>query len=116
VQTPGVRVHQVNGTADHVHLAVSVPPTLLISEWMGQLKGASSHYINHEICNRKVLDWQSGYGVVSFGAKDLPWVVEYIRDQKRHHGGGVVHQRLERIEMPGEPSRSGAEQSPLETG
>ena len=25
---------------------------------------------------RKVLEWQAGYGVVSFGTRDLPWVVE----------------------------------------
>ncbi|MBL7222854.1 MAG: transposase [Candidatus Brocadiae bacterium] len=34
-----------------MHLAVSVPPTFTISEWVGQLKGASSHYINHRSAN-----------------------------------------------------------------
>jgi putative transposase len=58
LQSTGVIVHKINGTSDHVHLAVSVPPTLLISEWIGELKGSSAHHINHEICNRKVLEWQ----------------------------------------------------------
>ena len=80
-ESPGVRVHAVGGMPDHVHLAVSVPPTLLISEWIGQLKGASAHYINHEICNRQILEWQTGYGVVSFGTRDLPWFVDYIKNQ-----------------------------------
>lgn len=97
LQTEGVVVHEINGMPDHVHLAVSIPPALGISEWIGELKGASAHHINHEICNRKVLTWQTGYGVVSFGTKDLPWVVEYIRNQKSHHAAGSVHERLERI-------------------
>lgn len=87
----------IGGIEDHVHLAVSIPPTLTISEWIGQLKGASSFYINHEIANRKLLDWQQGYGVVSFGTRDLKWVVRYVENQKQHHAKGTTHERLERI-------------------
>ena len=64
---------------------MTIPPTLLISDWVGKLKGASSHYVNHRLLNRKVIDWQAGYGVVSFGTKDLEWVTRYIRNQKEHH-------------------------------
>lgn len=96
--TRGVYVHAIGGTETHIHVAVSVPPTLLISEWIGQLKGSCSHHINHEICNRKILDWQTGYGVVSFGTRYLPWVVRYITNQKEHHAEGKVFERLERIE------------------
>jgi REP element-mobilizing transposase RayT len=55
LQTPGVYFHQIGGIPDHVHLVVSVPPTLLISDWIGQMKGSSSHYINHRIANRHLL-------------------------------------------------------------
>ncbi len=98
LEASGVLFHEIGGTEDHVHLAVSIPPTLLISEWIGKLKGASSHFINHEIANRKLLEWQEGYGVVSFGSKDLRWVVTYIRNQKQHHAGGTTHERLEKTE------------------
>ena len=97
LETAGVIFHEIGGTENHIHLAVSVPPTLLISDWVGKLKGASSHYINHEIANRKWLEWQTGYGVVSFGTKDLDWVVGYIRNQKEHHRNGSIYERLERI-------------------
>ncbi len=97
LQTAGVVVHEISGMPDHVHLAISIPPTVCISEWIGELKGASAHHINHEICNRKVLEWQTGYGVISFGTRDLPWVVAYIRDQKSHHASATAHDRLERI-------------------
>ncbi len=97
LQTKGVFVHEVGGTETHVHLAASIPPTLLISEWIGKLKGASSHHVNHELVNRKLLDWQAGYGVVSFGNKDLEWVINYLRNQKEHHRKGTGVERLEKI-------------------
>jgi putative transposase len=98
LQTEGCIFHEIGGTENHVHLAVSIPPTLLISEWVGKLKGSSSYQTNKEVANRKVLEWQTGYGVVSFGTKDLPWVKRYIRNQKGHHAKQSTYERLERIE------------------
>jgi putative transposase len=98
VNTPGAFVHASGGTETHVHVAVSVPPTLLVSELVGQLKGASSHEVNQQFgLHGKKLEWQAGYGVLSFGTGDLEWVKEYIQNQKDHHANGRVFDRLERI-------------------
>jgi putative transposase len=70
---------------------------LLISKWIGQLKGGSSFYIN-KFANQKLLEWQRGYGIVSFGTKDLLWVVKYILNQKEHHKKGSTHERLEKYD------------------
>ena len=101
---PGLFFHEIGGIEDHVHLVVSVPPTLLISDWIGQLKGSSTYFINHRIANRHLLDWQTGYGVVSFGTGDLQWVVSYVRNQKQHHANGTTQGRLEREEAEAVPS------------
>jgi hypothetical protein len=51
---------------------VTLPPTILISEFIGGIKGGSSHDVNHQgQGNAKLLEWQAGYGVVSFGTRDL---------------------------------------------
>lgn len=97
IETPGAFVHEIGGIETHVHLAVTIPPTLLISEFIGQLKGGTTHDVNQQFGREKVLEWQTGYGVVSFGTRDLPWVIQYIRHQREHHAHGTVHERLERI-------------------
>jgi putative transposase len=97
IETPGAFVHEIGGIETHVHLAVSVPPTLLVSEFIGQLKGGVSYDVNQQFGREKVLEWQTGYGAVSFGTKDLPWVVNYIRNQREHHARGTFQDRLERI-------------------
>lgn len=98
IDTPGAFVHEIGGTQDHVHLSITIPPTLTVSEFIGQLKGASSYEINHTNPSRdKVLEWQTGYGVVSFGTGNLDWVNRYVRNQKQHHAARTVHDRFERI-------------------
>ncbi|MBX7171121.1 MAG: IS200/IS605 family transposase [Pyrinomonadaceae bacterium] len=97
-KTPETFFHAIGVVSDHLHIAVSIPPTLQIADWIGQLKGASSHFINKEIANRKHLEWQNGYGIVSFGTKDLKWVVHYVENQKKHHKENKTFIRLEKIE------------------
>lgn len=92
IETSGAYLHAIGGIGDHVHIGVSVKPTLGLDNWIGQLKGASSHEFG------KALQWQSGYGVVSFGTRDLKWVVDYVRNQKEHHKRGNIYHRLERTE------------------
>jgi REP element-mobilizing transposase RayT len=48
INTDGVFVHEIGGTETHVHLAVTIQPTVHISELIGQLKGASSHDVNQK--------------------------------------------------------------------
>jgi putative transposase len=68
---------------------------------IGQLKGASAHEVNQQLGLRdKTLQWQTGYGVVSFGTRDLEWVKEYVRNQRRHHADGKTFDRLERFTVP----------------
>jgi putative transposase len=114
VGTEGVFVHEIGGTENHVHVAVSIAPTILIADFVGQLKGATSHEANRILGSRgKVLQWQTGYGVVSFGTKDLGWVTEYIRNQREHHARGSIFDRLERITAVADEAEADATRSPV---
>ncbi len=110
INTPGVFIHEIGGIETHVHMYLSIPPTILISDFIGQLKGSSSHDVNQKM-GRKAVEWQAGYGVVSFGTKDLDWVRGYVRNQRDHHQRGKIEDRLERItametEAKTEPGKS----------
>jgi len=53
IDTPDVFLHEIGGTESHVHLAVTIPPTLTISEWIGKLKGGTSYDVNQQIGKRQ---------------------------------------------------------------
>ncbi len=95
-KTKGVYLHAINGTPTHVHLAINLEPQVTISELVGELKGYSSHEANQRH-RMKRLEWQRGFGVVSFGKRQLTWVQDYIARQKEHHASGRVQSRLEAI-------------------
>ena len=87
--------HAVGGTADHLHLVASVPPSVSLSDFVARLKGSSSHYLNETL--EDAFAWQGGYGVVSFGEKQLQWVVGYVKNQKQHHTDRTTVAKLEEI-------------------
>lgn len=89
-------VRALNAMSDHVHLAVSVPPSLALSTFVGQIKGFSSHLTNQR--SAEVLAWQSEYGVLSISESHLPVVVRYVVDQQKHHAANTLDMRLERCE------------------
>jgi len=94
--TSGVYLHGIGGTETHVHLAISIEPTILISELIGEIKGAASHDVNQRFTDHPIA-WKRGYGVVSFSKRDLVWVLSYIQNQKQHHAQGTLSEKLERI-------------------
>ncbi len=100
LERPGALFHAIRGIETHIHIAVSLQPNILVSGWVGKLKGASSHYINHEV-QPKSLEWQRGYGLVAFGTKDVRWVVDYVNNQKERHRRGTTNDRLKRISDEG---------------
>ena len=82
------------GTQDHVHMLIRIEPQVLISDFVGKLKGASSFEMN-KMFGRSSLNWQRGYGVVSFARRNLTGLQKYVASQKEHHRAGTVRPALE---------------------
>jgi len=91
-------VHAIGGTEDHIHLGVSAPPKVAPAKFIGDVKGNSSHYVNHIIKPDFEFYWQDEYGVLSFGEKNLSVIVRYIQDQKKHHAEGTLIAAMERMD------------------
>ena len=74
-----------NAQPDHVHLLVRLTPNLLVSDFIGQVKGAVSYRFNREAGPRIRLQWQEGYGVVSVREGEVEKLCRYVDDQDRLH-------------------------------
>ncbi|MCB9106853.1 MAG: IS200/IS605 family transposase [Anaerolineales bacterium] len=91
----GALIYAVGGVEDHVHLVATVPPQVTLSDFIGQVKGHSSHFVNQKLAIPYHFQWQREYGVVSFGGKQLDQVVKYVKNQHQHHAEGTLIPFLE---------------------
>ncbi len=90
-------VYALNGTEDHVHLVVSIPPRLAVAEFVGQVKGVASARFN-QLGSHPLLYWQEEYGAFTFDGKRLPHVIDYVERQKEHHATKALITVLERTD------------------
>ena len=74
---------------DHIHMLVSVPPNISISQFMGYLKGKSAMMIFDRHSNLKYKFgnrhfWSTGYYVRTAGLNEAT-IAKYIREQEKHY-------------------------------
>jgi putative transposase len=90
---------ELNAVEDHVHVAVCIVPNVAASDWLRHVKGLSAHAINAQFTDLETpFKWQEGYGLVTFGEKNLPFASDYIARQKEHHAKGTIFPKLENVE------------------
>ncbi|QLE54906.1 IS200/IS605 family transposase [Nostoc sp. TCL26-01] len=95
-QALNCQIHAIDGIEDHIHVVVTIPPSLAVSEFVKKIKGSSSHHLNHSSnASSDKFAWQEGYGVFSLGYKQLKDVVIYVQNQKIHHSQLTTHPYLE---------------------
>ncbi len=88
-------VHAVGGIEDHIHVVASLPPTVAVSTFVGQIKGVTSFKINR-VVRGSAFAWQAEYGAFSIRRQELGSVVRYVLNQEIHHRGGDLLEELER--------------------
>ena len=81
----GVEIIEATACPDHIHMLVSIPPKLSVSQFMGYLKGKSSLMIFDRHANLKYRYgnrqfWCRGYYVDTVG-RNKKVIQEYIKNQ-----------------------------------
>ena len=84
----GVEIIEGHMMPDHVHLVLSIPPKISVSNFMGYLKGKSALMmfekhanLNYKFGNRHF--WAEGYYVSTIGLNEET-IRKYVREQEKH--------------------------------
>ncbi len=75
----------VGGTADHIHVRISLPRTISVAKAVQLLKSSSSKCVHESFPGVKGFAWQEGYGAFSVGISQRAVTVRYIERQEEHH-------------------------------
>ncbi len=83
--------------SDHIHLVVTVISSISLANFIGLVKGSSSHLATHleTPYSDQSFAWQAEYGVTTISESHVPFVVQYVINQQRHHADSTVVDGLE---------------------
>ncbi len=105
-----LKLHAIGMVADHVHVAVSIPPRMAVASVVQLFKGSSSHQLRKVEANGlgSWPGWQPEYGVLTFGDRSIERIVAYVKNQKTHHQNQTLRSELEQVrgDQPVSPNAS----------
>ena len=75
----------VDGTADHVHLLVTLRQLPALADFMRDLKAGASSWVHDTFPELRGFAWQAGYGAFTVSHSGIDAVKAYIANQEEHH-------------------------------
>ena len=94
----------INGMPDHIHIFFGMRTTQSLSDLLQEIKGCSSKWINDHGHTKGKFSWQEGYGAFSYSKSHVNNVINYIKNQERHHKRKTFIEEyrdfLEKFEIP----------------
>jgi putative transposase len=104
VQNRKAKMLAVHCMPDHTHLFVGFKPSVLIADFIKEIKVESNEFINEKRWTKGKFSWQEGYGVFSYSHSHIDTVVKYVLNQEQHHQKKTFRQEylefLEKFEIP----------------
>jgi len=70
---------------DHVHILVSLKPSIAISDLVRDIKAGTSNFIREQNWIKGKFSWQEGFGAFSYSKSHLNNVINYVLNQEEHH-------------------------------
>ena len=78
-------VYCINGVEDHIHILISLHPTVALAWVVKDIKLASSAFIKEKGLFKNFAGWQEGYSVFTYSIREKDKLISYINRQEEHH-------------------------------
>ena len=85
VDNVGGKLYRIGGMPDHVHMFLSLPANLSMSDFVQRMKSATSKWLRANPDFPFWDGWSKEYAGFSYSVREKDTVVNYIRNQKEHH-------------------------------
>jgi len=78
-------LYKIGGVENHIHVIMSLHPTVALSGLMKDIKLATSDWIKKERIFPYFNGWQDGYGAFTYSIDAKERLIEYVNNQVEHH-------------------------------
>ncbi len=85
VREEGGILLEIGGMPDYLHLVLKLRPIHHLPAIMQKIKGSSSKWLNSQQQLPEKFGWQSGYGAFTVSESQAQTVIQYVRQQEKHH-------------------------------
>ena len=79
------QTYRIGGMPDHVHIFVSLPPTITVAAFVQRVKTDSSKWLKASPKFPNFSGWAREYAGFSKSASEKDTIIGYVMHQKEHH-------------------------------
>lgn len=91
------RLYRINGIEDHIHILVSLHPTMAISDFVKTIKVATNHWMKSHKDFLHFKGWGNEYAAFTCRHRDKDQLIMYIMNQQEHHRKESFKEEIVRI-------------------
>ncbi len=91
------KLYRINSMPDHIHIFSDLHPSVSLSDYIKDIKLASSSWMKQSGKFPLFAGWQNGYGAFTYSLKEKERVVNYIKNQKAHHKSEIFFDEFKRL-------------------
>ena len=79
------KLYRINSMPDHMHIFSDLHPAVCLSDFVKDIKVASSIWMKESDKFQSFSGWQDGYGAFTYSIREKDMIIDYIKNQKEHH-------------------------------
>jgi REP element-mobilizing transposase RayT len=91
------KLYRINGIEDHIHIMSDLHPSISLSDFVKDIKVASSLWMKESGKFQLFEGWQEGYGAFTYSVREKNMIINYIKNQKEHHQKETFYDEFKRL-------------------
>jgi putative transposase len=97
VKNKNCKLYRINGIEDHIHIFSDLHPSVCLSDYVKDIKVASNLWMKESGKFPAFESWQDGYGSFTYSIREKDMIIEYIKNQKKHHQSETFYDEFKRL-------------------
>lgn len=90
-------LYRINGVEDHIHIFSDLHPSIALSNYIKNIKVASSLWMKESGKFPEFTGWQDGYGAFTYSVREKETIINYVKNQKEHHKKETFYDEYKRL-------------------
>jgi REP element-mobilizing transposase RayT len=97
IKKKSCKLYRINGIEDHIHIMSDLHPSVCLSDYVKDIKVASSLWMKGSGKFPEFEGWQDGYGAFTYSIREKDMIINYIKNQKEHHRTEIFYDEFKRL-------------------